>query len=108
MYTKEDEERDRQENLEAREHYCYKGVKNLQMAICTQAVYDYRKALKKKGKLNKKGRPVKVAGKLPEVIIDECRRFFDTDMFRASSKVRNRSIVENAVRETLDEEVEAG
>ena len=44
----------------------------LMAAVCLKACVDYRKAIA--GKM--------VDGKMPDVVIKECRRFFDDDMFQ--------------------------
>lgn len=78
----------REENLKAREHIDYEGLKRLQSAICLKAVADYKSALRGK----------KVDGRLPENVRKECEEFFKSDMFKATTGIHDPQKAIDAIR----------
>ncbi len=82
--------RDYQENMEHRENFGLRQVKNLYKSIALQGIVDYKKLVKKKV----------VRGKLPEgdAQLEEFDRFFESEFFKNVSGVENKEQVYRAIR----------
>lgn len=97
----EEEQVMRAENLLAREHFCYEGVKHLGAAICLRAIHDYPKAIRKlrlmedinKGRVelrrlrDPRGRKAQNPSKFEEELkeirdeVKDFEDFFDSELF---------------------------
>ena len=89
--------KDYQENMEARQNYSPKGVRELYKAVCYEAVINYKTALKyiedhKESKDEEVCKKVDRAKREKNQIV----KFFESDFFKNNSQCRNtKRVIEN-------------
>ena len=69
----------REENLKCREDMNEKGVRSLMAAVCTRAILDYKKP----------AACANAMGRSAMAVRTECRKFFETDIFKHTTGLHN-------------------
>lgn len=89
--------KDYQENMEARQNYGSKGVKELYKAVCYEAVINYKTALKYIED-HKESKDEEVCKKVDRAKREKSQltKFFESDFFKNNSQCRNtKRVIEN-------------